>query len=302
MDIAKHISYLLQFHECVIIPEFGGFISNYKPAQFDAVKQMFNPPSKEMIFNTKINRNDGLLINHLIEVEELGYHQAQTAVLNFVDQLYRTLERGEKVHFSELGSFGYDRSGNVIFTAQSKFDLIDAYGLKPISYPSLHQTERITNFRPRPAVRAINNRKDIIKIAASITLLFALSLFPLKNDKVQFQSSNLNPISLLINDQPNSFDQTIKEVNTLHVDNMLVKGNKNSAPFILVGGSFQQFDNANELQRELTVKGHNAEIIEQDNGFFRVVIDSYNSKENALLAMKSYRSDHLGSNVWVSIR
>ena len=87
MNLATHISYLLKFHECVIIPEFGGFVSNYKPAQFDSIRNTFIPPGKEIIFNSKINKNDGLLINYLVDVEKIGYHQAQLIVLNFVDRL-----------------------------------------------------------------------------------------------------------------------------------------------------------------------------------------------------------------------
>ena len=297
MEISKHIAYLLQFHECVIIPEFGGFISNYKPALIDPVSQVFNPPSKEVIFNTRINKNDGLLMNYLVEVEKIGYHQAQTALLNFVDQLYNELEKGAKVKLTDLGSFEYDRSGNVIFAADSKFDLIDAYGLSPVRYETLHQKEQIQVFKARPAVRALNNRKDVIRIAASITLLLTLSLFPLKNNKLKFQSTNLNPIQLLMNEQPvvnkpNAVPEIEKQQLSAESDNS----------FILVGGSFQHFDNANQLQRELNADGHRAEIIEQENGFFRVVVDSFDNKEKALLAMKSYRSKHPGSNVWVSIR
>ena len=69
MDISKHLSTLLKFHECVIIPDFGGFISNYIPSRFDPFRNVFLPPTKEIVFNSKINKNDGLLINHLVETE-----------------------------------------------------------------------------------------------------------------------------------------------------------------------------------------------------------------------------------------
>lgn len=302
MDISTHIAYLLQFHECVIIPEFGGFISNYKPAQFDTVKQVFNPPSKELVFNTKINRNDGLLINYIVEVEKLGYHQAQSALISFVDQMFLTLEKGEKVYLSDVGSFEYDRSGNVIFTAQSKLDLIDIYGLKPISYPTLYEAKQHITFKPRPAVRALNNKKDFIKMAASISLLLALSLFPMKNNKVELQLSNLNPIQLLLDNQPERVTPKVKDVKPLPAEVLTNKAKTKKDPYILVGGSFQKFENANDLQRELTLNGYKAEIIEQDNGFYRVIIDSYQTREKAVLSMNTFLSNHPGSNVWVSIR
>ena len=102
MNFSKHISDLLKYHECVIIPEFGGFISNYKPAQYNRVKNTFSPPSKEVVFNAKINKNDGLFINHIVEVENVGYHQAEMAVLNFVDRTLRSLNNGEKVSLKDF--------------------------------------------------------------------------------------------------------------------------------------------------------------------------------------------------------
>lgn len=302
MDISKHISYLLQFHECVIIPEFGGFISNYKSAQIDSATRIFVPPSKEVIFNTKINKNDGLLINHLVDSEKIGYHQAQTVVLNFVDHIYSKLEQGEIIHLPGLGSLKYDRSGILIFTPQKRFDLVDAYGLKPVSIENLQPTQAQPEFTPRPAIRVLNNRKDIVKIAASIALLLSLALFPLKNNSLHFQSSNLNPIQLLMADKPVIQNQVTDQAKTNNNDQQLKLSDSKGDPFILVGGSFQLFDNANQLQRTLTASGHKAEIIEQENGLFRVVIDSFNNREKAMLAMKSYRSNHPGSNVWVSIR
>ena len=179
MEIAKHISTLLQFHECVIVPEFGGFISNYIPAQYDEVNHSLTPPSKTVVFNSKICNNDGLLINHIVENEKIGYEQAQTTVLNFIDDIFQELYKGETIKLNDLGTFNFDKTGAIVFNAYAKFELISSYGLKSFSYPCLDQSSSYSNFRTRPAVRTINGKKDFVKIAASIALLLSLSLFPL---------------------------------------------------------------------------------------------------------------------------
>ena len=54
MKVEKHISELLYDHDCVIIPELGGFVGNYTPAQIHPVRHTFTPPFKNIIFNIRI--------------------------------------------------------------------------------------------------------------------------------------------------------------------------------------------------------------------------------------------------------
>lgn len=302
MNLSRHISELLKYHECVIIPEFGGFISNYQPAKFNAARNTFSPPSKEVIFNTKIKKNDGLLVNHLVEVEHLGYHQAETTVMNFVDGLYRQLNHGDTVELEELGTFHFDRSGTLIFEAAGPFQLLQAYGLKEVQYPTLHESSSIGTFQPRPAVRAINTRKDAVRIAASIALLLALSLFPVRTEKVKMHSSTLNPIGVMIEESAMPVNKTIVEAPAVEIKKEIVPVKETPAPYILVGGCFQFKSNAQQFENTLQAKGLHPEIVKLENGFYRVIVNSFNSKEKALDAMTAYRKNHSGSGVWVSTR
>ena len=302
MNLSKHLSELIKNHECVIIPEFGGFISNYRPARFDAARNIFIPPSKEVIFNSKINKNDGLLINYLVESERVGYHQAQELVLSFVDRINGTLNNGEQVEMEHLGTFELDRSGAIVFHPNQKFDLIQAYGLTEIRIPTIFETKTTAPFiSQRAVVRAINNKRDILKIAASIALLLTLSLFPVKTEKVNLNSSVLNPLEFLMEEAPATI-QKPEIINQKNSDHIAETGNTTLAPYILIGGLFQHFDNATNFQNDLIKSGYQSEIIKQENGFYRVIIDSYTNKTEAINAMYAYRQAHEGSGVWVSTR
>jgi hypothetical protein len=46
VKVAQHISQLLYCHDCVIVPTFGGFVTNYQSAQLNAEKGIALPPSK----------------------------------------------------------------------------------------------------------------------------------------------------------------------------------------------------------------------------------------------------------------
>jgi hypothetical protein len=294
MELGKHISYLLQFHECVVVPEFGGFISNYKPAGYDRLREVFMPPTKEVVFNAKIKKNDGLLINCIVEKEQCSYTEAEGLIERFVDHTYQLLNNGERVTLPTVGDFYFEPSGAITFTAVPKFEFAEAYGLEPFSFAALDDKKQKAERYSHPAVRAMNTRKDFIKIAAGIALVLGLSFFPLRNNNTVMQSSNVNPLQL--------FSRSANTLNPASSKEMTLEEIEKVAPYVLVGGSFSHPDNARQLQAKMIEKGFNAEVIEHKSGLYRVTFDSYFDRDEALNAMHAYRSEHPESNVWVSTR
>ena len=70
--IDTYISELLFLHDCVIIPEFGGFVGNNKSAVLNKNTNTIYPPSKDILFNKNLRKNDGLLINHIANSEVIS--------------------------------------------------------------------------------------------------------------------------------------------------------------------------------------------------------------------------------------
>jgi len=303
MDISKHLSTLLKFNECVIIPDFGGFISNYIPSRFDHVRNVFTPPSKEIVFNSKITRNDGLLINFLVESEFVGYSQAHSAVSNWVNLSFEKLNKGETIELSGVGTLMLDRYGSFVFNSTGENILADAFGLEEVSYSKLTRPLYSEAFQPRPAIRAIHNPKNAIRIAAGIALVISLSLIPVKKENSNFLSSTLNPFASLTTEMP--VHSAEKEVDVSSSKNESISENESTIkelPYILVGGSFEVFENAQSFHNELLKQGNHSELFKQKNGLYKVTINSYNTKNEALAAMENYRASHPGSQVWVSNR
>jgi hypothetical protein len=303
MDISKHLSTLLKFHECVIIPDFGGFISNYIPSRFDPARNLFLPPTKEIVFNSKINKNDGLLINHLVESEAVGYSEAHSAISSWVNVSFEKLNNGETIELSCVGTLAFDRYGSFVFNSTGENILADAYGLEEVSYSKLTRPVYSETFQPRPAIRAINSRKNIIRIAAGVALVISLSIIPVKKENSNFLSSNLNPFATLTTPPP--VQSSEKEATESSVNNETISENKTSLkelPYILVGGSFEILENAQSFQNKLIKEGNHSELFQMKNGRYKVSIDSYRSKDDALGAMELYRKSNPGSQVWVSTR
>jgi hypothetical protein len=302
MDITKHLSTLLKFNECVIIPDFGGFISTYLPSRFDPFRNVFMPPTKEIVFNSKINKNDGLLINFLVESEAVGYSQAYSAVSNWVSSAYEKLNKGETIELSNVGTLVFDRYGSFVFNSTGQNILAEAYGLEEVSYSKLTRPVYNDTFQPRPAIRAINNPKSILRIAAGIALVISLSIVPVKKENSNILSSNLNPFTSLTTNIP---VQSPKYEVSEPINDKAVASEVTTVkelPYILVGGSFEILENAQFFQNQLLKEGNNSELFLLKNGRYRVTVNSYSIKYEAIIAMESYRASHPGSQVWVSTR
>ena len=302
MDISKHISNLLKFQECVIVPDLGGFITNYVPSRFDVGQNIFSPPSKEVIFNSKITRNDGLLVSYLVESEAISYSEANRAVSNWVNHTFENLYNGEKIDLAGVGTLKFDRNGSLVFNPVTENVLASAYGLTDVNFAKASRTVYLDSYQQVPAaVKAINDRKNAIRIAAGIALVISLSLFPakLKNDNLNFLSSDVNPFTVLktnSSEDKNTIDAPVGEpVQASPVE-------AKAKPYILVGGSFESFDNAQIYKNDLVKEGNHAEVLDKKDGLYKVIIDSYNDRETALSSMENYRANHPGSLAWVSTR
>ena len=84
MKIEHHISQLLYRYQCVTVPGFGAFLTEFQSAQLDESSHSFYPPKKLISFNPFLKNNDGLLANHLAQAEKVAYETAVHAIQNEV--------------------------------------------------------------------------------------------------------------------------------------------------------------------------------------------------------------------------
>ena len=84
MTLANYINDLLYRYDCVIVPNFGGFITNIIGANVSAEKNTFYPPKKQITFNVYLQHNDGLLANYIASSE------------NFIDDLFTFVDADDE--------------------------------------------------------------------------------------------------------------------------------------------------------------------------------------------------------------
>ena len=133
---------LLVHHNCVIIPEFGGFIAKRVSSQIDFEKGIIHPPSKHLLFNRFLTADDGLLISSFVQSQEEDYDSIKLKLSTFVTELDKRLSNGEEVSFKHIGTLRRSENGNYTFKQDRSFNLLaDAYGLKELDFVSVQEVE-----------------------------------------------------------------------------------------------------------------------------------------------------------------
>src|SRR5580693_10165262 len=135
--VDKHISELLYEHDCVIVPDFGGFVANYASAKIHPTQHNFTPPSKNIVFNKNLKNNDGLLANHIVTTENTNYPEAIKYINHFVENTNSQLREGTKVKVDEVGTLFLDVERNIQFKPSTTNYLLEAFGLAEFQSPAI---------------------------------------------------------------------------------------------------------------------------------------------------------------------
>lgn len=210
MDIRHHVKELLYLHDCVIIPDFGGFVTAYAPAEVHKFRNLVYPPSKSIMFNKRLQANDGVLINHLALHGKIGYSEAEEKVKQFAAWCNRQLENKGVVIFPEVGKLYINSNNVLVFLPELRKNyLLDTFGLKPIAFqPQLEVVSNRTNERKekisepmdeaeyseRLRVRRRNAKKMLAAAAVLAALLFIVPQLFMQNilpEKIRIEQLNL---------------------------------------------------------------------------------------------------------------
>jgi cell division septation protein DedD len=133
--LIEHIERLLLLHDCVIIPDFGGFVLRSISASYNAETNMFFPPRKEVVFNQTLDHNDGLLMESYMKAYETDFDSAQQLVKDDVTSLKNTLEKEGELQLNTVGFFVKDEE-RLVFMAGKNSDLL--FGTSSFGLPVFH--------------------------------------------------------------------------------------------------------------------------------------------------------------------
>jgi nucleoid DNA-binding protein len=302
VEISQYIKEILLLNDCVIIPDFGGFVANYKPATIE--NNQFFPPTKEIAFNNKLISNDGLLVNFISEAEGIDYFNAKQKLDSFVEETMLNLERNRNVYFEGVGYLHYDSRENLQFEPQVKQNLlVESYGLQNFSYEKLYQRQI-----PKPAIKVeyrepvpvIFQHRKLRKLAIAIPLLIALALIPMKHNNEYVSKSDMGMWETLMKNTP--------ALSTPAQEQSLVENSSNvslteATPFkyFIIGGSFRSAENATKFIKQLKEQGYNGQNLGVFNGLNRVAMEGFATIDEAQKELNSLLSKNPASGVWIHV-
>jgi cell division septation protein DedD len=90
-------------YDCVILPEFGAFVSRYVSAEINRSSNIILPPSKNISFNVHLKHNDGLLAGYLANKLSVNYEAALELIRTYSKSISDTLNAQKRLELKGLG-------------------------------------------------------------------------------------------------------------------------------------------------------------------------------------------------------
>ena len=328
--ITTHINKLILKHNCVIVPNLGGFITQNVPAKFEDKTNTFYPPMRSIGFNPQLTFNDGLLVQSYMQTYDLDYPESVHEIENSVKEIQNTLNNSGMYDFTGIGKLSRNQEGKLIFAA-AKSDVCspEFYGLKSFStttvegkvknkatYSNATATKRNYTFSV--------NRELVNYVTAAV---FALVFYfvwatPLSNDSGTF---NMNQASVLSRSMFNnaapvnntkevSAKKADAEANTQSCWEMLANKQQEISEaaetqkvqeavvekgFTIVLASAIPEENAEIFLENLKEKGFDEGKIFHDKHMLRVIYGSYENANQAYTALSECKKEGAFRQAWV---
>lgn len=177
-EFSLHINYLIQKHDCVIIPDFGGFVLHRDAAKI-AEDGSIIPPRVSVGFNPELKYNDGLLAESYMNAYSVSYDVACKKIGDVVYRLNTILGLRQPAPVGALGTLILDEEKRLSFIPNSEFSLChpETFGLDTLDI------KRLIDIEETRKVEVIANRKTLYQrifvsvgaTAAAIAVFFVTS-------------------------------------------------------------------------------------------------------------------------------
>jgi hypothetical protein len=308
MTLATYISDLLYRYECVIVPNFGGFVSNIISAKVNHFTHTFYAPSKQLTFNANLQNNDGLLANYIASSENISFPKALEYIYKEVESWEKVLEN-EELAIENIGTFTINANGNYIFEPANTTNYLTAsFGLSSYNSPAIKRIEYKQKVKQLETIAPVlptkeKNRKTpaFIKYAASAAILFALGTLGWN----EYQKTEYNNLVVEAELQQQQVEKTIQEA-TFVIANPLpaitLNVSKQTYNYHIIAGAFREPINAEKKLNELVKKGYNAKILGINKwNLTQVSYTSTNSKNEAINTLNKIKR-MVSKDAWLLVK
>jgi nucleoid DNA-binding protein len=289
IDFIQAIESLLLEHDCVIIPNFGGFVINVQDFKFDEKEAIIHPRKKSIAFNERLKSDDGILAMHMVKQHIISQKKAFESVAAFGKEMKDGLKNNQPLAFGNLGTFSLTEESKIVFEPNQTFNYdLDQFGLysvstgarkKPvlIEAPVEKSLEDLPTQTKEEVEEVQQPRKITSKFYAYILLAFivgGMGAYILTEPNSKFVNSSFSPLTIRIKKEQKQEKMLpiSKAIATSKTANLVVteeveSGNEEIKPVIvpknievsdhifLVAASFKTIEKAELGKSELIQKG-----------------------------------------------
>lgn len=337
IELERHIEILLLSNDCVIIPNFGGFMAHYCEAHYDIRDNSFLPPTRSIGFNPQLKINDSLLAQSYVEAYDISYPEAVRRIEKETDEMKQILDNEGYFELTDIGTLKISQEGRYTFEpCEAGLLTPNLYGLGSFQMPALtlsedeeskseeevsvlQSTSKIIDFYTdtEEEEKTYTIRRSIVRnIAVACIALFAFLLVPssLGNGEMASISGNKINTELLTRIMPKDItvgntehditkaltaNTNVAKVNNTQSFSENNVEKKESSYYCIVLASRVAKRNAAEYVEKLHKKGYNeAEVLCRNSGT-KVVYGEYHSKEDARKALNKLNDKADFADCWV---
>ena len=312
--MVKYITELLYRYDCVIVPEFGAFVTNTFTASIDNSGLFFLPPRKEVTFNEQLKQNDGLLINHLSLAFNCTYLEAQKKLSDFIDDVKSSLVSGNSVQFEHLGDFSLNSEGSLQFNPQESVNFLpDSFGLSalhksPITREVIKkQVEEIDEKVPLVISPEKRKFQSYIKYAAAAVIgIGVLGFFGysyMNNQTISYNLAQEQEANTKLKAKVYEASFLIPtSVEDLEVVLNVPVTQPKYGKYHIVAGAYRFKENAHKKTNQLKRLGYSARYIGKNKyGLHQVVYASLENRKEAIQELRSIKKEN-NAKAWLLVK
>ena len=317
IELARHIEILLLENDCVIIPDFGGFIAHYQPARYIKEENLYLPPVRTIGFNPQLTINDGLLVQSYMQAHHTDFPDAtrmiEEEVAGLKEQLYQNgcaEMHGIGVLHYNIHSHSYCISYPLTFETYSSlpfflsvpventyvdkgnyaslgtdglFDAIRSQSLATtlVTVPSRPQQPKKTNIK--------NNQNTLKPVTVKVEKVGkAQEAVPKNTDAAKLNST----------EQPVAKPVTVSKPALEKKETATPSSSKKNKYYIIVS-SLPTANDAQQVLNEYKQKGYKEVTIIEGNGRYRLSLCNFADKAAAYKKLNELKQNDAFKNAWI---
>lgn len=307
MELEHYISDLLYRYNCVVVPNFGAFLTQKQSARISSTTNTFFAPSKSTAFNGQLISNDGLLVSHIAESEKESFENTLSKIEVIAKNWKEKLAAGEKISLKNIGLLWTNFEGKVQFQPSLEVNyLTSSFGLT--SFNSIPVTREVLKeevvvleekipFIISPERREKSAFRPYLKYAAIFLLALSTGLtgyrfYQERNTIEQVARQNAQQQVIKQIQEATLFNTVPLELPTVTVNAVSIANTPlhGSGIHHIVAGAFRLKTNAERKIELLQEKGFNAAYYGTNSyGLHVVTYDRHDNATDALTALREIK-------------